>query len=160
MKCSDCQAQIFERELDHGALAHLTGCEECRALDHEVRLNTEALASMREEIIPARRVRRWPGVVAAIAAALIAAVAVSYEPIRVPEPPVPMAAVLPQNPPPVAEPVLPVAPRPAKKVAVARRKPPATAQPVEEPLLVKFLTDDPDVVIYWLIDPKQGEQVL
>jgi hypothetical protein len=28
----------------------------------------------------------------------------------------------------------------------------------EQPLLVKFITDDPDVVVYWIVDPpNQGE---
>jgi hypothetical protein len=33
---------------------------------------------------------------------------------------------------------------------------PKPAQPPAE-LLVKFFTDDPDVVIYWLIDSPKGE---
>jgi len=41
------------------------------------------------------------------------------------------------------------------------RKPqpaPAVAQPAKEPrqVLVKLLTDDPNIVIYWLIDEKNG----
>ena len=53
----------------------------------------------------------------------------------------------------------PAPPRPKPKrvtrVRHARKAPPATAEPpADEPLTVKLITDDPDVVIYWIIDAK------
>jgi hypothetical protein len=57
--------------------------------------------------------------------------------------------------------VLPDAPAKPAPVRRARQVHPAKpAPPPAEPLLVKFLTDDPDIVIYWQIDPVQGEQAL
>jgi hypothetical protein len=44
--------------------------------------------------------------------------------------------------------VAPVAPKPKPGRVHRARKPPT------EPLLVKLITDDPDVVIYWIADPK------
>ncbi len=152
MTCSECQVQIFDGDLDRDAVVHLTGCDDCRGLDGEVRLNASALASMREEVIPARRARRWPWLVAA-AAAVIAGIGLSYRPAPVVVPPQ-VATIQPQS-------VAPLLPEPvvAKPVPVHRTRPVKPAEPAE-PLLVKFLTDDPDIVIYWLIDPVQGEQAL
>jgi hypothetical protein len=56
----------------------------------------------------------------------------------------------------------PIAPAPAAKIIPVRhrlrrhRRAPA-AQP-GPPLLVQFVTDDPNIVIYWLVDQKpQGD---
>ncbi|MEO5923459.1 MAG: hypothetical protein ABIR70_06505 [Bryobacteraceae bacterium] len=162
MTCSECQVQIFECELGSDAVAHLTTCEECRALDREVLLNAEALSAMRDDVIPVRRARRWPWV-AAVAAAAVAAIGLSFwmtpyvGPIHHPD------IVADLTPPPVIEaPVVPEIPRMIlPKPAVVRRVRAAKRAVTEEqPLLVKFFTDDPEVVIYWLIDPIQGEQAL
>ena len=47
----------------------------------------------------------------------------------------------------------------AVSLPVMRQKPtpPATRQPSPEPLKIKMLTPDPDVVIYWLIDSKENK---
>ena len=37
-----------------------------------------------------------------------------------------------------------------------RNSPPPVPRPAAEPLKVKMLTPDPDVVIYWLIDSKEN----
>jgi len=151
MTCSECQLQIFDGELGRDAEVHLKECEDCRTLDQEARLNASAMVSMREDVIPVRRARRWPWLVAA-AAVVVAAIGFS----RLPEPnvaPVEVAVFLPE----AIAPPLPI-PLPDKP-ASARPRPARPALPAE-PLLVKFLTDDPDIVIYWLIDPVQGEQTL
>jgi hypothetical protein len=44
-----------------------------------------------------------------------------------------------------------LAPAPAAKLAV-RRKPARRGAQVEQPMLVKMLTPDPDVVVYWIVD--------
>jgi hypothetical protein len=153
MTCSECQDQIFDGELGQDALVHLTGCDECRVLDREVRLNASAMAAMREDVVPVRSRRRWRWVVAA-AATVLAVIGFAYrpEPVAVPQQ---VAVVEPH-------PVAPVLPKPvaAKRVPARRVRPAKTVQQPAEPLLVKFLTDDPDIVIYWLIDPVQGEQAL
>ncbi len=154
MTCNECQLQIFdENELDQEAVSHLAACDECRELDSEVRLNANALAAMREDVMPVRvqkQPRRWPWVLAAAAAALIA-LSLSYS--RKPEAvPVQMAVLHP----PTAAPVLPRIPQP-KPHPIRHAVRPAKPVEADEPLTIKLLTDDPDVVIYWLIEPK-GEQ--
>jgi hypothetical protein len=49
---------------------------------------------------------------------------------------------------------LPAASEPAPKLPVRRHRPkPAPRDaPGAEPLLVKMLTPDPDVVVYWIVD--------
>lgn len=161
MTCSECQAQIFDGELRPEATTHLAGCEECGALDREVRLNAAALAEMRDIVVPVRAPKRqWPGYVALAAAAMLAlAVGLYDDKPLIPEPSAPRLPEMPR----IVEAVVPIpplvlpGPPPARRVLAAKPAPPTKA---EEPLLVKFLTDDPDVVIYWLIDPVQGEQAL
>lgn len=166
MNCTECQLQIFDGELSPAATVHLTECEDCRALDREVRLNTAALAEFRDEPLPAeRRPRRWQPWVAAMGAAAAALLVVLWGPHQFPHPPVaqPPDIVRSVDPPLVVAEVLPPAP-PVKRQQRVRRPPPAVAQPLplperppEQPLLVKFFTDDPDVVVYWIVDPNQGE---
>lgn len=161
MNCADCQSQIFDGELDRNAVVHLAECDDCRALDREVRLNTAALAELREEAIPVRAARpRWPWVAAmAAAAAIVAIVLWPTHPDPVPAPtklPVVTAAVTPPH----VLPVLPTAVPAPHRVKHVRPKPKAPSVPSEPPaqqLMVKFFTDDPDIVIYWLIDPPKGE---
>lgn len=156
MTCSECQLQIFQNgdeevELGRDAVVHLTACAECRELDREVRLNASALAAMREDVLPVRRARRLPWMVAAAAAVVVAGIGLAFRttpPVVVAPIVAKVQSVAPASPPPV--------PQPAPRV---RRTRTVKAVPAE-PLLVKFLTDDPDVVIYWLIDPVQGEQAL
>jgi hypothetical protein len=156
MKCSECEGQIFEGELDRDAVVHLAECDGCRALDQEARLNASALASMREDVMPVGRARRWPlsgRWIAAAAAVVVAAVGLSYRPEAAVAPPqVTIVEPLP------VEPALPAPP--ARPAPIRRARPTKPVPPPAEPLLVKFLTDDPDVVIYWQIDPVQGEKVL
>ncbi len=165
MTCSECQAQIFEQELGRDALVHLTVCEECRELDREVRLNAEALAAMRKDVIPVRPAKpvtkpwHW-GV--AVAAAAIAAFLLSYQasedfagPLgetivaKLPEPEVavPVVAGMPGV-------FLPAAPVVFPKMQLP---PPPEEKDAPQEMLVQMFTDDPDVVIYWLVDSKQGD---
>lgn len=157
MNCAEYQDRIFEGELDRDVIAHLTECEECRSLEHEVRLNSTVLAELREEVIPVRvrQSRRWPWVAAiAVAAAVFTIVLWPSPPHPVPsavELPVVTAGVTPPH----ALPVLSADP-PPPQVKHVRPKPKLVPVP-SEPLMVKFFTDDPDIVIYWLIDPPKGE---
>jgi hypothetical protein len=163
MTCNECQLQIFDGDLDRDAVVHLTECEDCRELDREVRLNGAALAELRDEPLPAARPsRKWqPWVAAAIAAAAALAMVLSA-PWDFPRPP-----VIGVDPPVVAQdkplpapeirilnvrPVVKPKPQPKREL----RPQPKAAVP-EEPMLVKFLTDDPEVVVYWIVDPNQGE---
>jgi hypothetical protein len=112
---------------DCKAIAGEGDCAECRALAEELRANSAALSALRDEELP-------PLVIGiprhGFAWSWIAAAA---------------AAVLFA----VALPVL-------RQGAVSPQHPATWTPPVSEPLKVKILTPDPDVVIFWLIDPKEG----
>jgi hypothetical protein len=119
---------------DCRAIADEADYEECRALAEELRANSEALSALRDEElpplvigIPRRGIARSAR--SAVAWSWIAAAA---------------AAVLFA----VTLPVL-------RQGAVSPQHPATWTPPVSEPLKVKILTPDPDVVIFWLIDPEE-----
>ena len=172
MTCQECQIELFEDTPGRDALIHVRECEGCRALAREIRANAEALAALRGEELVARpfaqprRFRPWIWGLAA-AAALALGIwlprALERQVVVTPEV-IPVVAEV-QVEPPTPEPTI------AKRTQAVRRtasrnkaRPrPAVVLPVEEPvqpLMVKMLTSDPDVVIYWLIDPDKGERVL
>jgi hypothetical protein len=145
---------------------HLGQCPECARFAEEMResqvslklLSNSAPGPMvRGRVMQAvdRRPGRIPWVAAAAAACVVIAAGLSWhlrEPPRVE--PVPIAAA-----PPV---VIPAPPPPPPRVvpAIRKRKPKWKPEPVllaqnTEPLVVKMLTDDPDVVIIWLVDGKE-----
>lgn len=162
MTCQECQIELFEDAPGRDALVHVAECADCRVLAREVRANAEALAAFQGEELPARpfayprRFRPWVWGLAS-AAALVLGIGLPrvFEPevVVVPEvtPPVAVARVGP----------LPPAPETTKRTQAVRARPrPAIVLPAPEPaqpLLVKMLTPDPDVVIYWLIDADKGE---
>jgi hypothetical protein len=172
MTCSECQIEIFEQELGRDALVHLTECEECRALDREVRLNSEALASMREDVMPVRAKRAtkpWHWGVA-VAAAAVAAFVLSFQTAEELTGPTPTTIVTKLPEPEVTVPVvasLPGTTIPSPPLLFPKMQLPAPPEGVPrvveaepQPLVVNLVSDDPDVVIYWLIDPIQGEQAI
>jgi hypothetical protein len=161
MTCQECQIELFADDAGRDALLHLGECEECQALAREIQANAEALAALRGEELAARpfvHARGFPWVWGAAAAAVLL-VALGWPrseaPGRAqPEPAKPLevaAAVEVTTPAPKITKRTRAAARPAGK---ARPKA-ESVLPVEEPvqpLLVKMLTPDPDVVIYWLIE--------
>jgi len=141
---------------------HLVECAECRELAggitrdlsilraaHAEPISPAHLAAVRAGVLeqiqresrPARRLG-WMGALVAAAAVLV----LLFLPRRV-EPP--RIAVTPP-PAPLYEPVAPAAaqPVPPKRAPPARPKP--RRRPPAEPLMVKLITDDPNVVIYWI----------
>jgi anti-sigma factor RsiW len=147
--------------------AHLAECADCRALAGELRACQVLLGEMRDEPVEDamlaqvhRRVMAevkptsWrPGLapLLALAAALLLAVLpmgprhpVKHSPVARLEParavPAPQVRII-----------------PAKHRVMRRRRHAPAAQP-GPPMLVQFVTDDPNIVVYWLIDPKpQGD---
>ena len=137
---------------------HLRDCPACRELAAGLAASQAALHSLRDEDLdasPLAEVRRrvmdrvdaarpawvfalrwWQAVPVGLAAAVL--VFVLYPRPEIPPPPGP--------------PVVATAPPPEIRKPVLER--PKVAEPPQEPLLVKMFTDDPDIVIYWLIDPK------
>ena len=168
MTCQECQIELFEDAPGRDALLHVAECQGCRELAREIRANAEALAALRGEELAARpfvqprRARPWIWGLAAAAALVLG--------IWLPRMLDRQVVVVPEVTPAVTEAqVEPPAPAPeiTKRTQAVRRaqaRPaPQEVLPVEEPaqpLLVKMLTPDPDVVIYWLIDPDKGEKTL
>ena len=102
-------------------------CPECRALADDVCANAEVLAALRDEPLPALTVRARR----------------PRKPIRWQ---IAAAAVF----------LLAIALPLLKHPAAAPVRPPLH-QHTAEPLKIKLLTPDPDVVIYWLIDSKEND---
>ena len=146
MTCAECELLLAGGgEMDAAALEHLCECAECRALQQEFAGNAQALAAMREVTLPARPKRSIPWLSIAAAAAIAAIVSLQMWQFK-PTPPRPLRLQ---------------AERP-DEVTVAIKAPPpailtqARQAKAKQPLKIKMLTDDPDVVIYWLVDSQEG----
>jgi hypothetical protein len=167
MNCGECQERITLDADNAEVERHLETCAECRGFRaslhgvlgvleeaHQQTLGEAEFAQVRERV-RARIVsgrRRWAPVWAGGLAAAIVLLAVwigqrDERPVSDRERPV--AAVLPAEPLPEPAPAAPVeVKRPGRVRRVRKARPPA------EPLTVKLITDDPNVVIYWIIDGK------
>jgi anti-sigma factor RsiW len=145
---------------------HLGGCPACRSLAEELRASQSALEALRGEPVeeaaleqvrqrvlariaweeqPARRFG-WVYALAAGLAVVVALWNVAYRPA--PEVPQPAVSAVPQQ--------ASAAPVKSDKTGVLSHRPPRVKRPAPaaEPLLVKLITDDPEVIIYWLIEKK------
>lgn len=152
--------------------AHLAGCPDCRALAEDLRASQVLLSELRDDPIADAMVaqvrsrvldevrragfsRRGTLVpLLALAAALVLAVVLVW--LRHQEKPAHVAAVArieaPRAMPAQVAPIVPV----RHRVVRHRRRVPA--EPPGLPLLVQFVTDNPNIVIYWLVDQKpQGD---
>jgi hypothetical protein len=149
--CQEWEIRIADNEIGPEVEAHLAVCPACRELAEELRANADVLAVMREEAMPpvalpksAPSPWRWAS---AIAAMLVAGIGLwhAWGPVQIPSNTVDVRAPLVD--PPRVEPPMPV-------VAQVRRvsRPVRRASGHTEPMMVKLLTPDPDVVIYWLSD--------
>lgn len=147
---------------------HLAVCPDCRQLLEDLQASQAALRELGSEVVdPAmltavrsgvlgvigdRRRRVWPWVAGfAAAAALVTALLVTpRKPIEQPQPPQIARVPVPERVETarvVEEPVV------LRRKRVARRAPPPVWKE-EQPLVVKMLTDDPDIVIIWLVDQR------
>jgi hypothetical protein len=155
MKCEECELLLAQEEISAEVEAHLAGCPNCRSLAAELRTNLEAMRELADEVMPAvtmpeRGVPWWKWTSAA--AAVIITLGAAWWASRPAKPPqivsidVKVTGVVPKAEVPYVKAEIPETLTPAKVpiVPVANR----------EPLRVKMLTPDPDVVIYWLIDSK------
>ena len=138
---------------------HLESCAGCRQFAEEMRESQAWWKSVRQEAPPAsvvtevrwQKPRRpmpwtfWRWAPLAATAGLFLAMLAGVV-LRRPEPALPKLEI-------AAAKVIPPA------VPVARVNPPVRKRrraPKPEPLLVKLVTDDPEVVIYWLVDHNGG----
>jgi len=147
--------------------SHLGHCGDCRALLEELRAGQALLSELQDEPLDealvaqvrrrvlARVAEEGPGLARrywklALAAALILAAILALPWRAAKRQPVARVEPSPRiQPAPAAPPVIVPARRPVVR-RHRRAKPPRAAAP----LLVKFVTDDPNVVIYWLVDRK------
>lgn len=142
MTCQECEIKLGMGE---DADEHVASCAECNWLADELRRNAVAMREMR-----VRPAMRWGWAVAAAAAIVMAIGLWRLGPHLAPqkEPPK-MAAAARIGRPTRSEQVVAA---PVKHVRAHRKLPPA------EPLKVKMYTSDPDVVIYWIVDRKEGSE--
>jgi len=144
MTCEECEIALGRAESRSEVAAHLLACHACSELAAEMRANAEALESMRGERFASLRVRVKRPLLPAFIAAAAAVVLAIFTGIHFREqtlPPVHYALA------PMKFEISPVAPSPPR-IAKKRVRPLA-------PLMVKMLTSDPNVVIYWQIDREQ-----
>jgi anti-sigma factor RsiW len=152
--------------------AHLAECEDCRALAKDLRVDrgrlgelsddpaVEAmLAQVHDRVLAEVRHTPWKAGLSrrgslvpllALAAAVILAVILLWPRHAVKHAPVARVATH-------IAPVPPVGIVPARHRVVRRHRRAPAAQ-TGPPLLVQFVTDDPNIVIYWLVNQKpQGD---
>ena len=142
--CSGCREFVEELRHSQAALRELGGEE----------VDGVALAVVRQRVLAEAEsqkpvwvfgLRWWHAMPVGVAAAVMAVVLWPRVPAVEPPPAVAIWA------PPAPE-LVHSAPLPA-----TRRAPEIKPAVAAEPLLVKFFTDDPDVVIYWIIDQNGGK---
>lgn len=167
MKCEECEPLLARGEVGSEAEAHLAACPSCRSLAAELRANAHGIRALGEEVPPPARMRerglhtwnpgwnpwrnpwrKWSSAAAALIATLAAAWWTSRpsKPAQIVSVEVKVMGI--------AETQLPLVPAeiPNKLTPAVVR---LAAVTYTEPLRVKMLTPDPDVVIYWLVDPKE-----
>ena len=170
MKCADWE-RLIAGEVESAELEeHLIGCVACRAFAREMEENRAALAvlsadpaacdAVRARVLAEIRLQRrrrawwiWPAAVAACAALVVALMVARRFGSPAPPRPVEFAKA-----PKLMEWTAKPSPSLVRRAARVRPRPaPVVPQPVvaqKEPLVVKMLTNDPDVIIVWLIDQK------
>jgi hypothetical protein len=161
MTCSDWQMRIAAE--DPAAAEHLSGCHACREFAHALSDNAAAMRSivvdeaaytaMRARVMEAVQAKRRVGWLwGAGAAAVTASVVLVWltAALRVPEAPHPQAITYR-----IAPPDVPVAVVPR----MVNRRPARRAEPRRPLTAIKLLTDDPNIVIIWLVDNKQGDSL-
>jgi hypothetical protein len=140
---------------------HLGGCPGCQALWSDLRESLAVLQAAHADVPEAahftavrsrviaeleRGARPWRPLAWISAAAVAALLLVALWPARVvPQPPRLLASIPPA---PVVAKVAPVAPA----VHPRARRLVAGVAPRRAPLTIKFQTDDPNIVIYWIAD--------
>ena len=163
MNCADFENRIAAGETDDPVVAeHVGTCSSCREFADDLAENSAALRSidvdaaaytaLRARVMAAVEPKRrfgwlWAAVAVTAAVACIALVWLTG-PLRPPEPPRLQAVVHSTT----VVSALPM-PVPKKRKKQARRPIPLRLN------AIKILTDDPNVVIIWLVDDKKGDSL-
>ena len=163
MTCQECEGLLASEETSAELDRHLAECSECRELAADLGANADAFHEMTAMPMPSvqgavlgqvraretrRQVARWGWALAAAAAIVIGFLATRPAPVA-PLPPVVIAKALAHDV--VQHSVTPVVKTHGKRQATRSPAP-------QEPLKIKMFTSDPDVVIYWLVEPKEGSE--
>jgi len=152
MTCQECELGLGDDRMTAAIAGHLRACPACSQLFEDLKANAEAFQSMSAEPMPSVNVKMkvgrpvWPAAIGTFALAAAAAVAIMFIAPTHEEklPPVHYALA------PMKFEIPPMRAAVPLHRAVARKPTTATQQ-----LMVKMLTDDPNVVIYWQIDAEQ-----
>jgi len=158
---------LDDREVER----HLAECPDCRELLEDLRVSQAALRELAQvdaaflsavrsgvlERIERRRRSAWPWIAAlAAAAALVVAVLMApQKPALIARAPVSGGAdpLVRGRPPGRPAMIAQTAPRPKRSRPGGRLRTRGSAPP-SEPLVVKMLTDDPNIVIIWLVEQR------
>jgi anti-sigma factor RsiW len=154
MTCQECELALGSEESTASLDQHLAACRACRALAFELRANSEALGLLRAEDMPpvrhrvmaqvrahdkTRKIARWGW---ALAAAAMIAMVLAWPSNQIEKLALPLATVK----------------APAVDRVPVRHVPKRLTRQSPEMLKVKMLTADPDVVIYWIVETKEGTE--
>jgi hypothetical protein len=162
MKCSGWEVEIAGEAESEALQRHLLQCARCRQFAQEVSANREALEAfafdpaslmvVRNRVMDAlhapRRARVgwiWPAAVAACLAILCGSLAMLR--FAIPARPKPVVAL-------ARPPIFPQVAEAPPPHPIHQRRALTAAHANREPLVIKMLTDDPDVVIIWIADQK------
>jgi hypothetical protein len=167
MNCSDWELEIAGESESVALEEHLRVCARCRDFAGELELNRAALQAVaihpaafdavRLRVLDEIRAKKqrgawwtWSAVAAAACVAMLCVAAMQTW--KNPAPPKPLIAV--KNPPRIEW--TPTRLRPVVRTHHRFGPVSASAGPAQkpEPLVVKMLTDDPNVIIIWLVDQK------
>jgi len=155
MNCQECELLLGLDEPSSEVDLHLDACPACRALAADLRANAEVFEVLASDPMPPVRHRvlarvaerktrsqvlRWGWALAAAAMLVLAIIAPRFRQQKLPPAHFALAPMNAYNP--------PIAPTPR-----VRKHPRAT-----QPLTIKMLTPDPNVVIYWQIDAEGENQ--
>ncbi len=154
-ECAGCQ--VFLSGVTEGLRILKEAHTEQPAEAHFAAVRARVLAQVRREQRPWWR-KGWVYGLAGVAAAVLVVIALRPRPVPAP-PPAPRVAVSerPPAPLPVKERVAVPGRRGALRAGLPYRRRVRPAEPVIEPakpLVVKLVTDDPNVVIYWITDTR------
>jgi hypothetical protein len=156
MTCQECELLLAQDEISSEIAVHLAECSGCRLLAAELSENADTLRAMGEEVLPVAPIRLRPSHPwwkwTSAAAAVIITLGDAWWASRPAQPPhmvsidVNVTGVIPKREVPYVKADI--------SETLTPRIIPAVQVTEPEPLEVKMLTPDPDVVIYWLIDSK------